>query len=429
MPYEVAGNAGDGMLEMGLSDGMGGGEGMSLVDKVKCAVVTCFVFGVIFVIVGISKLASSTTDSRGALLAEWSTAENNWASNGAASFKALQYTTSSSSASSSASCADVSSSCAALLSKKSATNSSNSTNCTTVSSASMCSTLLKKHPCNFAPKKDVMYSGYKANMTLAYYCPSNCSASCNSTSSSSKSAVSYSCSNSTFNNMCKKTCKSCSNSSGSSVTGTKSLTGVSGQFTPAQLGEKSWDDKKVSTPSPLTTYKYTGTASCPGKTGSWPRSGQTPSCTVTLTAKDGSKLTKAFPNGAAQQVGPTLTHLKAYPCQWWDAGNPMATVGMGPCAQPSPSGHGPAGPTCAMEQYLDSRGCPNDVITSYFTTSRPAWFGRMYSNLIASRQKRFTYENGKCWDCASSPRPAPSARARAHAYARVHHPQCAPCAA
>merc|ERR1711971_766776 len=48
---------------------------------------------------------------------------------------------------------------------------------------------------------------------------------------------------------------------------------------------------------------------------------------------------------------------------------------------------------CVEEHYLDSNGCPNDIISS----SQMIKAGWSWATYISSK-KRFTYEGGKCWD-------------------------------
>ena len=196
----------------------------------ECAVVCPLRIGLVCMIVGVSKLTAATTDSRGALLAQWSAAGNAWQTGGGlAAFRALQY--------------------AAV-----------------------------------GPGK----------ITCG-----------NSTQSATKGSGSGSGSGSSAGSATSKpTSKKCTNTATGSA-----LTVREGAFTPAAVGESGWDDKKSSTPASLTTYKYTGTASCPGLVSG--RVGKP--CVVTLKAKDGTKLTTNLPQGAVTQVGPTLKSLTAYP--------------------------------------------------------------------------------------------------------------------
>ena len=75
----------------------------------------------------------------------------------------------------------------------------------------------------------------------------------------------------------------------------------------------------------------------------------------------------------------------------------MATYGLGACDTAGPD----YGPDCVDPDYIDANGCPNDVITAYWTDG--AGGGDVYpwmSSPQVYQQPRFTYEkaNGKCWD-------------------------------
>ena len=68
MPYEVAGNAADGMHESGMHEG-GGGRRMSPVEQFCSCMCLILIIGIGCVAYGGNKLIAATTDTRGAMLA------------------------------------------------------------------------------------------------------------------------------------------------------------------------------------------------------------------------------------------------------------------------------------------------------------------------------------------------------------------------
>ena len=101
MPYEVAGNAGDGIRENQQALLPGGGvnstpgdfvsEAKDCVAKVKACLCCMIVVGIIFEVMGVIYLVSALTDTRGAKLKTWSEEMNKWQSTGALAFHSLDY--------------------------------------------------------------------------------------------------------------------------------------------------------------------------------------------------------------------------------------------------------------------------------------------------------------------------------------------------
>ena len=98
MPYEVAGNAAEGLRENreallpGPSGGMNSSRGdfvsetKSCINNVKACLCCMIVTGVVLEVVGVFYLVSALTDTRGAKLASWETAMNKWTSTGELAF-------------------------------------------------------------------------------------------------------------------------------------------------------------------------------------------------------------------------------------------------------------------------------------------------------------------------------------------------------
>ena len=165
----------------------------------------------------------------------------------------------------------------------------------------------------------------------------------------------------------------------------KSMDVVANAMTPSSFGESSWSDKKSVTVDSVTDVWFEGTAQCPGTTPNR-------TCTLNITMSNGQTIKRTLSDGAAWQDGPHTRQLEAYGCAWNDAGNPMATVGIGPCNTAGPD----FGPTCVDPQYLDSNNCPSDTINDGYWTQ--TWFRLPFFKTTA--QKRFTYDPAtrKCWD-------------------------------
>ena len=168
------------------------------------------------------------------------------------------------------------------------------------------------------------------------------------------------------------------------------LRGMASAVTSASFGETSL----FSYPPSIQTYTYRDTVRCPGVT---------PNRTCAIELRDsGSGAPTVIRKVVmpAVQVGPT-PHMKVSTlCQWYDGDwwHPMASVGFGECnndvagrGSPQTYNYGPN--RCVLDHYLDERGCPNDVIpTTQLVQAGWGWA----TNLV--NKKRFTYENGKCWD-------------------------------
>ena len=176
---------------------------------------------------------------------------------------------------------------------------------------------------------------------------------------------------------------------GTGTNGTVAMTGSKGVVTPSNFGESSFNQGSITTPSSLPSYKYTGTAKCPGGTPNRP-------CTISLKAQGRVVITKQLT--PAKQQGPTPMSLSSGICQWYDSDywHPMAAVGMGRCNNVMAGGsqtynYGPS--ECVEEHYLDHHGCPNDLLNSR-QLIKAGWSWASY----ISSQPRFTYEGGKCWD-------------------------------
>eukprot|EP01052_Picozoa_sp_SAG31_P028784 SAG31_NODE_2807_length_5065_cov_3.438180_4_plen_138_part_00 len=61
--------------------------------------------------------------------------------------------------------------------------------------------------------------------------------------------------------------------------------------------------------------------------------------------------------------------------------------------------HDGVGPECVDERYLDEHHCPNDLIWTEYTPWHhysSDYFDDYFT--MAQKKKRFTFENGKCWD-------------------------------
>ena len=173
------------------------------------------------------------------------------------------------------------------------------------------------------------------------------------------------------------------------------LTDATTTITPKSFGETSWSTKKITTPSSVIDHTWSGTASCPGKVPNQP-------CTLTLASSSGKTITtRNFT--PRKQVGPIQHSISSKMCQWYDSDywHPMASLGLGNCNNVRSSSQsynfGPS--SCVDDHYLDSDGCPNDVIqTSQWVKAGWSWASNSNVQLAVNNQKRFTYDSGKCWD-------------------------------
>jgi len=88
------------------------------------------------------------------------------------------------------------------------------------------------------------------------------------------------------------------------------MQGSKGIITPSNFGESSFNAEHITTPSSLSSYKYTGTAQCPGTAPNQP-------CTITLKGAKGEVITKQLT--PAQQDGPHPMSISSGVCQWYDS--------------------------------------------------------------------------------------------------------------
>jgi len=151
----------------------------------------------------------------------------------------------------------------------------------------------------------------------------------------------------------------------------------------------------IDTPPKLEDYRYVDYVSCPAVING--------TCNVQLQSGDG-RSTISTTITPRTQNGPTRTTELSQLCQWYDDDytHPMAAMGMGRCnndmhgnGKPNTYKYGPS--KCVLDEYLDERGCPSDLIQ----TQSMVQYGWSWATVL-NTQKRFTYEskNGAeyCWD-------------------------------
>ena len=162
-------------------------------------------------------------------------------------------------------------------------------------------------------------------------------------------------------------------------------------ITPADFGETSWTTKDIHTPSSVTAAQFKGTAACSGTK-------LNEKCTIVL-ADANSAVIATRTITPKTQVGPAPTRDTSQFCSWYDTDyfHPMASVGMGACnAQMAGTSqtynYGPD--KCVEKHYLDTHGCPNDILTTGLVTK---WGWNGWATYL-DQKPRFTYQDDKCWD-------------------------------
>jgi hypothetical protein len=176
------------------------------------------------------------------------------------------------------------------------------------------------------------------------------------------------------------------------------MSDVTSTITPKSFGESDWSTKKMTTPNKVTDNTWTGLAQCPGNVPNQ-------LCTITISSSPSSSVIATRTITPLQQKGPTTEVVQSNMCQWYDSDywHPMASIGMGTCNSARVSSqtynYGPS--SCVADHYLDTYGCPNDlIVTSQWVAAGRTWAGNPIVRKHIESQPRFTYDptSNKCWD-------------------------------